>query len=224
MNTIPSEPVFSEPDVSVPLATEPPYRLRRIFLALLLAVALTDLCFWQVNGVGFSFGLFFLALALAILSSRAGIRWTGRLIALLALLAGASFAAMIECGVANAIVLIVLTAAIAGESYFTSFEPMWARLYAQVGALLLAPARPFWLAARVNGAIYDGKQGRFRRCSSRSTSRNFSTFTAGRPITMWPFIKRIMGMRWIGKSSTRPAPPRGPRCGRWVSLIHPSLS
>ena len=99
--------------------------------------------------MGFSFGLFFLLVNSVVLYSRADLRWTGRLALLVALLIGAAFSAMVECGVANTLVLLALTVAIAGESHFAHIAGSWGRTFAQVMTLLFMPACAVWLIRRV---------------------------------------------------------------------------
>jgi hypothetical protein len=156
MNTHYPEAISSNVAAETPAASEPPFQLRRVLLGMVMAAALADVCFWNVNGAGFSVGLFFPALAMVILLSRKDVNCTRMTVLLYALLAGASLAAMIESGIANIIVLVVLIVAIAGNSYFTAFENPWARWYAQSVALALAPGRIPWLIAKVKEAIYGG--------------------------------------------------------------------
>jgi hypothetical protein len=156
MNTLYTEAISSNAAAETAVPGEPPFQLRRVLLGMVMAAAIADVCFWNVNGAGFSVGLFFPAVALVILLSRKEVNWTRMTVLLYALLAGASLAAMIESGIANIIALVVLLIAIAGNSYFTAFESPWARWYAQSVALALAPGRLPWLTAKVKEAIYGG--------------------------------------------------------------------
>ena len=52
-------------------------------------------------------------------------------------------------GVTNTFVLIILIIALAGETYFREIESLWGRGLSQLVALLFAPGRVFWLAARL---------------------------------------------------------------------------
>src|SRR5271163_3419334 len=85
------------PPVAAP--KEPPVHLLRLLLCLTLGVAVFDLCFWNVNGMGFSFAVFFAALTGIILGSRSGLGWTPLRMGLVVLMAGACFAAALETGV-----------------------------------------------------------------------------------------------------------------------------
>src|SRR5271167_1742754 len=89
-------------------AAEPPFELRRVLLGLILVVAAFDVCFWGANGMGFSVGVFVPVLAAAILANRVGLAWRRSTVVICTLLAGACWAAMIETGVTNTLVLMIL--------------------------------------------------------------------------------------------------------------------
>jgi hypothetical protein len=152
-----SETTPSLPAV-VKRTTEPVIRLPRLLLGLALAVAVFDLCFWGANSMGFSVAVFVLALAGIILGNREipGGKYT---VLLLGLLIGSAFAATVETGVTNTLVLLILIVTLAGESYFRGIESMWGRLLSQFVALLFAPGRVFWLAARLMEAAFSGGVG-----------------------------------------------------------------
>ena len=153
---------------SIPFATpaarpapEPPLALPRLLVSLALAVALFDFCFWNIaSWPGFSFAVFFPVLAGIILVNRQPTQFTHRTWILVALLAGASGEAAIETCLTNNIVLFVLIAALAGESYFTDVASAWGRWLSQGVALLFAPGRIFWLAGHVADAVFRGGPGR----------------------------------------------------------------
>jgi hypothetical protein len=140
-------------------ALEPPASLPRILLGLVLVVAAFDSCFWQVNGMGFSVAVFVPVLAAAILANRTRPRWRRSTVAILALLAGACWAAAIETGVTNTVVLLVLVLALAGDSFFDPADPAWSRWFSQVLALAFAPGRVFWLGARMAEAAFGAGSG-----------------------------------------------------------------
>ena len=151
-------PLAPPPVAPPPVATEPPHSLPRILLGLILVVAAFDVCFWGANGMGFSVAVFVPVLAGAILVNRAN-PWRRTTVAILALLAGACWAAMIESGVTNTIALLVLVLALAGDSYYDPADPAWSRWYSQCLALAFAPGRIFWLAARVAEASFGQAAG-----------------------------------------------------------------
>jgi MFS family permease len=142
-----------------PLLGATPVRLPRLLLGLALAVVIFDFCFWGITGWGFSVAVFFPALAGIILGNREspGGRRTTRL--LLALLAGAAVAATIETGVTNTFVLLILSIAIAGDTFFQDVETPWGRWLSQAIALVFAPGRIFWLGARLMEAAFGGDLG-----------------------------------------------------------------
>jgi hypothetical protein len=138
------------------MALEPPLRLPRLLLGLALAVAIFDLCFWRIDTTpGFSVAVFFTALAVIILGNRES-REGKRAVLFLVLLAGACYAAAMETGVTNAIVLLILIAVLAGETFFVEIESPWGRWLSQGVALLFAPGRVLWLGARVMEATFVG--------------------------------------------------------------------
>jgi MFS family permease len=144
--------------LSANLDEGPPVRLPRLLLGLALAVAIFDLCFWDVDAMGFSVAVFFLALAGIIMGNREsrGGKYT---ILLVALLVGASIAAAIETGVTNSLVLLILIVVLAGETFFGEIESPWGRWLSQGVALIFAPGRVFWLGARLMEAAFKGGAG-----------------------------------------------------------------
>ena len=159
--TIPSSVSDATPALPPPMRVnvEPPVRLPRLLLGLALAVAIFDLCFWGGDNWGFSVAVFFASLAGIILGNRESVggRRTTRL--LIALLAGAFVAASIETGITNTLVLLTLIVALAGETFFSEVESPWGRWLSQCVALVLAPGRIFWLAARFMEAAFGGGMG-----------------------------------------------------------------
>lgn len=157
MNMTPSSavsPFAPTPQVNV----EPPVRLRRLLLGLAIAVAMFDLCFWDASAMGFSVAVFFAALAGIIMGNREsrGGKYTT---VLLALLAGSAVVAAVETGVINTLVLLILIIVLAGETFFGEIESPWGRWFSQGVALVFAPGRIFWLAARLMEAAFGGGVG-----------------------------------------------------------------
>jgi hypothetical protein len=141
-------PASSLPQPPPRANAEPPVRLPRLLLGLALAVAFFDLCFWNIDSLGLSLGVFCLALAGAILTNRES--RVGKLANfMLFLLAGAALAAAIETGITNFFVLLSLIIALAGETFFREIQTAWGRWLSQVVALIFAPGRVFWLGARL---------------------------------------------------------------------------
>jgi len=130
-------------------STEPPLRLSRLLLGLAVAIAAFDSCFWRVNTMGFSMSIFVLVLAGIIMANRESSKAMRISRLLLALLAGAALAAAIETGVTNTLVLVILIITLAGVTYFDGIESFWGRWLSQIVALIFAPGRIFWLAARL---------------------------------------------------------------------------
>ncbi len=133
---------------------EPPVRLGRLLWGLAFAVALFDLCFWGIQAAGLSVTVFFVVLSVIILGNRelGPARKSTRLI--LALLAGAAVAGVIETGVTNITILIVLIVGLAGNTFFTGADSLFGRWFSQGFALIFAPGRVFWLGARVMEAAF----------------------------------------------------------------------
>lgn len=161
MNTIdpPSLPdVPASPIRADSPSSGPPVRLVRLLSSLALAIAVYDLCFWRIGATpGISVGLFFMALSGIILANRET-RGGKVTLVLVALMAGAAVESAIETCVTNTLVLLSLTVALAGESYFREFASSWGRWMSQVIALVFAPGRIFWLGGRlfssgVNGGL-----------------------------------------------------------------------
>ncbi len=62
-----------------------------------------------------------------------------------------------ETGITNIIVLLLLTVALAGDTFFPEVESMWGRWLPQCGSLLCAPGRIFWLGGvLLKSAFKDG--------------------------------------------------------------------
>ncbi len=95
--------------------------------------------------MGFSMAVFVLILVGAVLVNRESLprRRSSRLI--IALLAGALLETAIETGPTNALVLLILVFALAGDTFFQRTESPWGRWLSQGIALVGAPERPFWL-------------------------------------------------------------------------------
>ena len=146
------------PPVAPPVAKEPPHSLPRILLGLIFIVAMFDLCFWGVDSMGLSVAVFVPMLAVAILVNRVN-PWRRSTLVIVALLAGACWAAAIETGTTNTVALLVLVLALAGDSYFDRNDPAWSRWYTQLLALAFAPGRVFWLGVRLVEAVFGPASG-----------------------------------------------------------------
>jgi hypothetical protein len=161
MSTIASSSVADKAAPTPPqkqIAPEPPVRLARLLLGLAFAVGMFHLCFWKINSLGLSLALFSLAFCAIILGNREVPRLSRTTGIILALLAGATFATVVETGATNIPVLLVLIIALAGHTYFTRADSIWDRGLSQIVALLFAPGRIFWLAARLLEATF--REGR----------------------------------------------------------------
>jgi Domain of unknown function (DUF4153) len=154
---VPATPAL--PPVPGEVDTEPPVRLPRVIFGLALAVAVCDLCFWSLDVTpGFSVAVFFLALTGIILGNRE--ERGGKYAALMmCLMAGAIFEAAVETCITNTLVLLALTIALAGETYFRRVESFWGRWLSQMVALIFAPGRVFWLSARMMEVAFSGGMG-----------------------------------------------------------------
>jgi hypothetical protein len=132
---------------------EPPVRLRRLIAALVIAVAAFDICFWKIGAEpGLSLGVFFVALAGCIRLAREKSSGGRSSLLIVLLLLGAATQTAIETGITNTLVLLILTVVLAGHTYFGDIGSWGGRWLSQVVALILAPGRPFWLAARLADA------------------------------------------------------------------------
>jgi hypothetical protein len=157
VNTIPpaAGPNPSSPFAPAPPVPEPPVHLTRLLLSLALTVLVFDFCFWNVNGMGLSVAVFVLVFAGIILGNReVGARSRSTFL-LLMLFAGAVLATAIETSVTNTLVLLMLTLAVAGDTFFHDLGSASGRWLSQAAAWICAPERPFWLGARVVEAAFD---------------------------------------------------------------------
>jgi hypothetical protein len=168
MTTIAEDPTVippsAPPTTPAPApAAEPPYSLARIFAGLLLVCAGFDFCFWQVGGMGLSVAVFVPMLAAAVLLNREDRTLRRSTVALGVLLTGACVATAVETGPTNTLVLLVLTLALAGDSYFDADGVTWARWFSQMVSLAFAPMRAIWLAVRVLAATLGHGSGRIAK-------------------------------------------------------------
>jgi hypothetical protein len=140
MNAAASFPISGEV-APPPVRTnpEPPVYLTRLLLGLALNVGILDFCFWGVRGAGCSIALFAAVLTAIILGNRElpSERRVTQII--LALLAGAALATVIETGPTTIIVLLILIVTLAGHTYFIRADSFWGRSLSQ-GLLLTIPA------------------------------------------------------------------------------------
>jgi Domain of unknown function (DUF4173) len=135
-------------------ANNPPVRLSRLLLSMTVVAATSDLCFWGATALGFSLAIFCAVLSWVILANRDSFPSNRTTLLMLALLAGAIGAAVLETGITNTLILLVLIAALAGDTFFRSIESAWGRWLSQVVALLRAPGRVFWLASMLIEASF----------------------------------------------------------------------
>jgi hypothetical protein len=147
---------------AAPPSVEPQFHLGKLLASLILAIATFDLCFWGVKDMGFSVAVFVAALAGLVLANRDGLPRRRTTFVLGLLLSGACGAAAVETGVTNTLALVILTIALAGDSYFERVGIVWARWYSQLVALLFVPGRIFWLMARILEATFNPQAGRVR--------------------------------------------------------------
>ena len=145
-------PPFTGTSVTLPMATvtsEPPVRLPRLMLGLAIAVATCDISFWGAKNMGFSIAVFFLTLAGIVMSNRESSAWRQGTLLIAVLLVVAAFATVMEAGFTNTVVLLTLVLVLSGQTYFNDLTTVWGRWLSQLVALIAAPGRIFWLAARL---------------------------------------------------------------------------
>jgi hypothetical protein len=145
--------------VNLSPASIPSQNLIRVVGTLALAVAAFDACFWEIHGFGCSTAIFFLILTGAILANRPGWRARRSHLVLLALIIGTSLASLIEPGVSNTFVWLVLLPVLAGHTFYTATENVWGRWLSQGVAMIAAPARVAWLIRASLDGAFGGKAG-----------------------------------------------------------------
>jgi hypothetical protein len=125
-------------------------KLGRLLGGLALVILASDLCFWNRHDVpGLSVGVFFTVLAAGTLLNRtrkdrsSASRVIGRL------LAGGILESIVETGCTNTIMLLVLTMAWAGDTYFTEVASLAGRCLSQLVAMVRAPGRVVWLLVTI---------------------------------------------------------------------------
>ena len=155
---------------SADLPSEPALSLPALLIALAAGVSLFDGCFWRVSAWGFSVAVFFVLMTVVVLWLRRNNVLTRSLGMSLVLLAGAATAATLETSWVNTVVFFVLFVVISGDSYFGNRSSVWDRGLCQVSAIIRAPGRIFWLAARLlevgsknGGGVSVGLLGLFAR-------------------------------------------------------------
>jgi hypothetical protein len=133
--------------IDVPAAVAPArIKLGGLLGGLAIIILASDLCFWNRHDVpGLSVGVFFTILAAGIVFNRAGKDHStaSRIMGLL--LAGSILEAAIETGFTNTVMLLVLTIAWAGDTYFTEVASLAGRCLSQGVAMARAPGRVVWL-------------------------------------------------------------------------------
>ena len=133
--------------IDVPAAVAPArVKLGGLLGGLVMIILASDLCFWNRHDTpGLSVGVFFTVLAAGILFNRAGKDHStaSRIMGLL--LAGSILEAAIETGFTNTVMLLVLTIAWAGDTYFTEVASLAGRCLSQAVAMARAPGRVVWL-------------------------------------------------------------------------------
>jgi hypothetical protein len=112
----------------------------RLMLSLLIVPILADLCFWRQNP-RLSVGLFALGVTGVVLLNRPALRWTRNVTLLTFLMAGAAAESMIDLCFSNVVVLLVLTIALAGETFYDPLRPGWSRCSETLWTLVKTPAR-----------------------------------------------------------------------------------
>ena len=139
--------------------SEPPLSLPPLLAGLAAVVVLFDNCFWHASALGLSEAVFFGGLTAIILWLRK--RQTRPRISRtwLLLLMGTAGAATIQTGTVNTALFLTLLIAVAGDTYFTERTSLWDRGLLQISALVRAPGRVFWLAARMLEAGWKTKAG-----------------------------------------------------------------
>ncbi len=131
------------PVIGPDIKKEPAVRLLRLLAGLIVIIATFDFCFWGIRDLGFSVAVFCPILAGVILVNRES-RLKSTTKFMLMLLMGADLAAMIETGLTNTLVLVILMIVIAGDTFFND-EEKWGRWLSQGIALIRVPGRIFWL-------------------------------------------------------------------------------
>lgn len=129
--------------------------LGRVVGGMIGIVVAFDSCFWSTTSLpGLSAAVFFAAVVCAIVLNRplVRLRTSGRVVLLL--LFGSVLEAGIETGFANAVLLLALTAALAGETFFTEASSFGGRCLSQFVALVRAPGRMVWLTFAIMRATW----------------------------------------------------------------------
>lgn len=122
--------------------------------SLLAMPALADFCFWRERP-RLSVGLFAVGAAGLILLNRPRERCTRPVVALLALICGAAVESAIDLCFSNVLVLIALTLALAGETYYGSLKIGWSRWSEAMWTILKTPGR--WLRLMIELAARAGE-------------------------------------------------------------------
>src|SRR5271163_2214924 len=131
-----------------PIESAKAWRLRCLLVGLAGMTALADFCLWRAQP-GLSVGLFAIGAAGIILMYRPGMRWTGWSVCIVALICGAAVESAIELCFSNVLVLLVLTLALAGETYYEPLRSGWSRWSEQLWTMVKTPGRWLWLLLEI---------------------------------------------------------------------------
>ena len=118
-------------------------RLAFLLLSLAAMTALADFCLWR-ESPRLSVGLLAIGAAGIILANRPGMRWTGRAVFMVALLCAAAVQSAIDLCFSNLLVLLALTLALAGETYYEPLRRGWSRWSEAMWTMVKTPGR--WIS------------------------------------------------------------------------------
>jgi len=144
-----------------PAAPNSAPKLGPLLLSLAATSAMADFCLWK-DKPRLSVGLFAIGLAGIILLNRPRMQWTRRVAVLVALICGAAAESAIDLCFSNVLVLMALTLALAGETYYVPLRSGWSRCSEAIWTMAKTPARWLWLMvevagqARLNGPMPSG--------------------------------------------------------------------
>jgi len=135
-------------ETSRELTSEPARGFEFLLIAIVAMTAWADFCLWR-DKPRLSVGLFAIGAIGIILASRPGIRWTRRLIWMAALLCAAAVESAIALCFSNVLVLLALTLALAGETFYQSLRGGWNRWSEIVWSILKISGRWLWLLREI---------------------------------------------------------------------------
>lgn len=129
----------------------------RVLIGLAVTAMTFDACFWDADAMGFSVAVFAFVLAAVILVNREPRPWTRTTRLMAGLWAGALFATVLETGITNTLVLLILLIAWAGETFFRDVDSPWGRGLSQVMALIRAPGYILEFCGISLAAVFSGR-------------------------------------------------------------------